>query len=453
VRAVVSGDQLGFSVVTAADELPVLLLQRLVQLDSSNPPGNERACVELIASTVRAAGVEPRILGSDPARPNLVARIGGRGVAPPLLLYGHTDVVPAKPGEWRHPPFGGELIDGEVWGRGALDMKGGLAMLLTAFLRVAQKATPPPGDVIFAATSDEEAGGEAGAAFLVRHHGELFADVRHALSEYGGYTEHVAGRRLVPIGVAEKRRCTLRVTVAGRGGHSAIPRHGQVPGKLGLVLVALDRRRTPTHVTPAVSEMIRAVADGLPAPLGGALRALLRPRLTDTILRLAGGRGEDLDPLFRNTATPTIIRAGETLNVVPAVAHAELDGRLLPGHDPEMLSAELGAIVPAGTRLEVLGADPPPARPQPNLELLPLLGRVLREDDPACHPFPLVNAGMTDARHFDRLGIQTYGFLPMRLPPGLMPQLLHAPNERIPAAALTAGARAIARVIERYRPI
>lgn len=449
----VPGDQLAVLVATAAEQLPVRLLQRLVQLDSSNPPGNERACVELIASTVRAAGIEPRILGRDSARPNLVARVAGRGVAPPLLLYGHTDVVPARADEWRHPPFGGELIDGEVWGRGALDMKGGLAMLLTAFLRVVEQPTLPPGDVIFAATSDEEAGGELGAAYLVRDHGELFADVRHAISEYGGYTEHVAGRRLVPIGVAEKRRCTLRLTVAGRGGHSAVPRHGQAPGKLGLALVALDRRRTPAHITPAVREMIRAIADGLPALPGGALRALLRPRLTDTILRLAGRRAEDLDPLFRNTATPTIIGAGEISNMLPAVAHAELDGRLLPGHDPETLIAELRAIVPADTRLELLHADPAPARRRPNLELLPLLTGVLKEDDPACHPFPLVNAGMTDARHFDRLGIQTYGFLPMQLPPGLMPQLLHAANERIPAAALTAGARAIARLIERYRAI
>lgn len=433
-----------------AGQLPVSLLQRLVRLDSSNPPGNERRCVELVAETLRAAGIEPRILAREAARPNLVARVAGRGAAPPLLLYGHVDVVPATRSEWRHDPFGGELIDGDIWGRGTLDMKGGLAMLISAFIGAARAPSPPPGDLLLVVNSDEEAGGALGAEFLVDEHATLFAGVQHALSEFGGYTQHVGSRRLYPVQVAQKRRCALRLTVRGEGGHSASPHRGLATAKLGAALVALERRKLPAHVTPPVRVMVRAMSAGLPGPQAAALSALLRPRLTDAVLRLAGKQAEDLEPLFRNTAAATIVQAGDAWNVLPTHAEAKLDGRLLPGHGPETLIAELRSVLPADTQLEIVHVDPPPVRQVPNLDLLPLLEDVLREDDAEGHPFPLVTAGMTDARHYDRVGIQTYGFLPMRLPPGRLPKLLHAANERVPASALTTGAAALGRVIQRY---
>lgn len=426
----------------------VELLQRLLRIDSSNPPGQERECVELLAGELRAAGLEPRVLARDSERPNLVVRVPGRGDAPPLLLHGHADVVPAT-GNWQHEPFGAALADGEVWGRGALDMKGGLAMLTTVILQATD--TPPPGDLILAVNSDEETGGDYGAAWLVDEHPELFHGVRHALSEFGGYSHHVGNRRLYPVQVAQKRRCTLRAAIRGSGGHGASPRRGQVAAKLGAALTAIDRRRLPAHLTAPVRLMIDAMAGGLPGPQRAALRLLLRPAATDPVLRLAGAAAEDLDPLLRNTATATIVQAGETWNALPTEAHIDIDGRLVPGHEPAELLDELTSILPSDTALEILRADPPATRLQPDLELLPLLTSVLHEEDPEGHPFPLVTAGMTDARHYDRLGIQTYGFLPMRLPPGLMPQLLHATDERIPAAALVPGVAAIRRVVDRYR--
>lgn len=429
---------------------PVALVRRLVAIDSSNPPGDERACVELIAAVLRCGGLEPRILAAHPARPNVLARVAGRGDAPPLLLYGHVDVAPASTDGWRHPPFSGALVDGEIWGRGALDMKGGLGMLLSATLRAARAPAPPPGDIVFAATSGEETGGAEGAAFVVREHPELFSGVRHALSEFGGYTQHVGERRLYPIQVAQKGRCLIGVTVHGDGAHSASPRGRSATGRLAEVLRELERRRLPTHITPPVRLMVLAMADGLPAIQARALHALLRPRLTDLVLTGAGAQAEDLQPLFRNTAVATLVHAGDATNTTPTQAAATLDGRLVPGHEAGELAGELRRILPADAELEVLDADRP-STGQPNLELMELLSAVLREDDPASHPFPLVSPGMTDARHFDRLGIQTYGFLPMRLPPGLLPDLLHARDERVPAAALTAGTAALGRVIERYR--
>jgi acetylornithine deacetylase/succinyl-diaminopimelate desuccinylase-like protein len=418
---------------------PVALAQRLIRRD-------ERGCVEEVAGVLREHGVEPRILAADPARPNLVARRPGRGEAPPLLLYGHADVVGADPREWRRPPFAGEIADGELWGRGALDMKGGLAMLVAAFL-----GADPPGDLLLAVNADEETGGELGAAYLVREHPELFAGVRHAISEFGGYTQHAGRRRLYPVQVAQKRGCTLRLVVRGAGGHAASPGRGQASAALGAALLALGARRLPAHLTAPVADMLRALADGLPAPQAAAVRALLRPRLTDAVLRLVGRQAEDLEPLLRNTVAATIVRAGDAGNVLPTTACAELNGRLLPGQAPEALIAELRALLPPQAELELVHADPQPARARPDLALMPLLSGVLREEDPQGHPFPLVTPGATDARHYDRLGIQSYGCLPMRLPPGRLPALLHAPDERVPTAALVAGAAALGRVVARYR--
>jgi len=215
------------SEMVAAPQQVVELAQRLLRADSSNPPGRERACVELLAGELRAAGLEPRILAHTADRPNLVARVRGRGEAPPLLLHGHADVVPASAAAWRHHPFGAALVEGELWGRGALDMKGGLAMLATVIMQAARPGGRPPGDLLFVVNSDEEAGGDQGAAWLVDRHPDLFHGVRHALSEFGGYSHHIAGRRLYPVQVAQKRRCTLRATIRGKGGHAASPRRGR----------------------------------------------------------------------------------------------------------------------------------------------------------------------------------------------------------------------------------
>ncbi len=427
------------------------LLRALVRIDTSNPPGREREAINLLGRLLAGAGIEPTILARNSERPNLLARVRGRGQAPPLLLYGHVDVVPAAADGWTRNPFAGDVVDGQVWGRGTLDMKGGVAMLVTAFVRAAKQEDAPPGDLLLAVNSDEETGGHHGARFLVDEHAGWFSGVRHALSEFGGYTHHVGGRRLYPIQVAQKRRCVLRATVRGAGGHSATPLRGQTMARLAAVLRALDRRRLPAHVTPIVRAMVLVMAEGLPAWQRAGLRALVRPRATAPVLRIAGPLAADLDPLFRNTLAATVARAGEARNVLPAAASLELDGRLLPGQEPEDLVREATAILPRDVTLEVLERDPPAVRRHPDLELVPLLSEVLREEDPAGHPFPLVTPGMTDARIYDALGIQTYGFLPMRLPPGLMPRLLHAVDERVPVAALDAGARALERVVERYR--
>jgi acetylornithine deacetylase/succinyl-diaminopimelate desuccinylase-like protein len=427
---------------------PVELLQRLLRFDTSNPPGNERECIQWIQRLLEEIGCEVRIVASDPTRPNLIARLPGRGTATPLLLQGHVDVVAAR-GEWRHDPFAGELSDGYVWGRGALDMKGGVAMMLAAFMRAKLAGAQPPGDVILCLMADEEAGSDYGAEFLVREHPELFKDVRYSLGEFGGFTMEISGTRFYPIMVAEKQVCWTRATLHGAAGHGSLPIRGGAMGKLGRLLGGLDRRRLPVHVTPVARSMIDAIAAELSPSLALPLRGLLVPALTDRLLGVFGERGRVFDPLLHNTASATVVRGGEKVNVIPGEVSIDLDCRLLPGFGPEEIFSELRSLAGAEMEFEILRHDP--VASEPDLTLFETLAGTLRELDPAAKPIPLLLPAVTDGRFFSSLGIQTYGFLPMQLPPEMpFMELIHAENERLPADSMEFGTRAIRRVLERF---
>ncbi len=443
----------GAATEVSAGERPVELLQTMLRFDTSNPPGNERECiawVERLIADAPGPECDVRLVG-EPERPTLVARLAGAGASAPLLLQGHVDVVPAE-GEWTHPPFAGEIHDGVVWGRGALDMKGGVAMMLAAFLRAKAKAddSPPPGDVILCALSDEEAGSRRGAELVVSEHAELFEGVRFAVGEFGGFTMDVAGKRLFPVMVAEKQVLWLRVTFRGPTGHGSLPIRDGAVGKLGRLLAGLDRRRLPVHITAPVRAMIEAIGAELPLPQKLVMRALLEPRTTDLALGLIGERKTFFDPLLHNTASPTIVSAGTKVNVIPPEATVELDCRLLPGFGPEQAIAEIEEA--AGVTLdecEILQHDP--GAGEPDMGLFEALSGILGELDPGARTVPMVLPAVTDGRFFSRLGIQTYGFLPMPLPPDLaFMQLIHAPDERIPAAAVEFGADAIERLLARF---
>ena len=432
----------------APHERPAELLQRLIRFDTTNPPGNERPCIEWVASVLRDAGLDPSIVAKDSERPNLIVRLAGEGLAPPLLLQGHVDVVPAK-GDWSRPPFAGEIAEGYVWGRGALDMKGGVAMMLAAFLRAAEADASPPGDVVLCLLSDEEAGGDLGARFLVEEHPELFDGVRFAIGEFGGFTIDLAGRRFSPIMVAEKQSCRVRATLRGPAGHASLPLRDGAMGRLGRLLAALDRRRLPVHVTPVVRWMVDAIAAEAPAVAAVPLRALLRPRLTDRILDGLGDRAKLFDPLLHNTASATIVSGGHAANVIPGEVSVDLDCRLLPGFGPDDVLKELRALARVEMDLEVLGHEPGPAAP--DMALYDTLGGIVRELDPAAQPVPLLLPAVSDGRFFARLGIQTYGFLPMQLPREMrFMELVHAEDERIPADSLEFGTSAIRRLLERF---
>jgi acetylornithine deacetylase/succinyl-diaminopimelate desuccinylase-like protein len=443
--------EFGETVVVPSDALqdrPVELLRQLLRFDTSNPPGGERECIAWIKALLEELGCEVRIVAQEPERPNLIARLRGRGESPPLLLQGHVDVVAAR-GEWQHEPFAGDLADGYVWGRGALDMKGGVAMMLAAFMRAKATGVQPPGDVILCVLADEEAGSPLGAEFVVREHPELFDGVRYSIGEFGGFTMDVAGRRFYPIMVAEKQVCWTRATLRGPGGHGSMPIRGGAMGKLGRLLHALDRRRLPVHVTPVARSMVEAIAADVPATLAVPLKGLLVPRLTDRLLDVFGERGRIFDPLLHNTVSATIVDGGDKVNVIPDTITLSLDGRLLPGSAPEQLFAELRALTGVDMDFEIGRHDA--VAGEPDLALFDTLAGALRELDPAAKAIPMLLPGVTDGRFFSKLGIQTYGFLPMQLPPELpFMQLIHAADERLPADAVEFGTTAIGRVLERF---
>jgi len=424
---------------------PVELTRELIRFDTTNPPGNEETCVAYVENILSDAGIQSERHEKEPGRPNLIARTAGDGT--PLVLYGHVDVVTTAGQRWTRPPFGGDLHDGCVWGRGALDMKSGVAMLVTAFLRAHREGVETP--VVLAILSDEEDGGDAGARFLAEERPEVFGGARHALGEMGGETLHIAGRRFYPIQDGEKQMVLLRGIIRGAGGHGALGVRRSAMARLGNVLRALDRTQPPVHVTPIARDWIEGMAAALPRAQAVLLRRLLDPRTADLALRVLGPQGRVLSRVLRNTASATIVRGGEKINVIPSEVELQVDGRLLPGYTPEDLMVELAQIVGDGVEWEVIRHDPGPA--EPDLDFYEPLAEILRELDPGAVPVPMLQPGVTDGRFLSRAGIQTYGFLPLRLPEGFDPvSLIHAADERVPADAVRWGTDAVFRAIERY---
>jgi acetylornithine deacetylase/succinyl-diaminopimelate desuccinylase-like protein len=328
-------------------------------------------------------------------------------------------------------------------------MKGGVTMMLAALLRARAEGLEPAGDVIFCALADEENMSPYGAEWLVREHAELFAGVRHAIGEFGGFTMHVGGKRFYPIQVAEKQVCTVRATLTGAPGHGSMPVRGGAMGKLAQMLLALDRRRLPVHVTPVAREMIEAMARGLGGVQGALLKLLLNPRATDRLLDRMGERTRLLDPILHNTVSSTGLRASDKFNVIPGEVELVLDGRLLPGFEPQHMLEEVRALTGPDARLEVVKHDAGP--PEADLSLFGTLGAILEEADPGSSAIPLLMPGVSDARFFARLGIQTYGFTPMRLPPDFNFWAgVHGADERIPVDAVDFGTNAIREALRRF---
>ncbi len=418
------------------------ILQNLIRFDTTNPPGNERDCIAYIQGLLLDAGIESLVLGRTPERTNLVARLKGTGNAPPLLLYGHVDVVTTANQSWKYPPFEGRIVDGYLWGRGALDCKGPVALFLAALLKAKAEGHSLPGDVIFAAVADEENMGSYGVGYLVKEHADLFKGVRYALGEFGGFNLTLAGKRFYPIMIAEKQICAVKATFHGLGGHASMPVHGQAMAKLARTLQILDQRSLPVHITPAVRTMLNAMANALSTPTRLILRQLLNPHLTDFLLNLLGSQASLFAPLLHNTASPTMLQASDKFNVIPGEVSLGLDGRLLPGLKPELMLAELRALLGPDVHLEVEHFEPGPA--EPDLGFFASLAHILQTLDPQGIPLPYVLSAVTDARLFSPLGIQTYGFTPLRLPDDFnFTRTIHAADERVPLAALDFGVQAV----------
>lgn len=429
-------------------------LQTLIRFDTSNPPGHETLAADYLAGVLKAEGVEPIVLESAPGRGNVIARIKGTGEQPPLLLYGHTDVVPAEPEDWLHPPFAGEIADGCVWGRGAVDMKGAVAQQLVVFLLLKRLNLPLQRDVIFAATADEEIGGVDGygVSWLVKHHPELLR-AEFGLTELGGYTMDFAGHIVYPIQVAEKGTCWMKLKTTGRPGHGSVPHTDNAVVKLAHAVERLATHGLPYHLTDTVLGFL----DTLSAAVGGELGAVLAQlKSPERAAQLLTGPLHDhplrpfLNAMVRNTATPTGLSAGYKTNVIPGDAEAVIDGRTLPGFDTEAFLDEVQAVIGPGFQYE-LTLTSPPLQTRIDTPLFELMARTLQAHDPRAKVVPYMMSGATDAKYLAPLGVPSYGFMPMKLPPGLdFMGMFHAHNERAPIDGLGWGAKVLFEVVREY---
>jgi acetylornithine deacetylase/succinyl-diaminopimelate desuccinylase-like protein len=440
--------------MTPIYDRPIDILRPLIRFDTTNPPGNEEACIGYVRELLESTGISTSLFAKTPSRPNLIARLLGRGEAPPFLWQGHVDVVTTVNQNWSRDPFGAEVVDGELWGRGTLDMKGGVAMMLAAILRARAEGLQPAGDIILAVMADEEAASDYGARFLVEEHPEQFEGVRYAIGEGGGASQTILDHRFYPIMVAEKQVCWMQATLRGNGGHGSMPLRDGAMAKLGKVLGALNAQRLPVHITPVTRQMIAALAEALPEPIDTAVARLLDSTQTNAALDALEAQGVRaarwLDALLHNTVNATVIRASNKTNVIPSVVEVELDGRVLPGYSADDIQAEIRAIAGDDFELTVIRHDPVGGKP--DMTLYPLLATLLREADPTGVPVPSMVGGFTDGRMFARLGIQNYGFLPQNLPADFASAgMVHGADERVPVETIGFGTRVLYRLLERYK--
>jgi acetylornithine deacetylase/succinyl-diaminopimelate desuccinylase-like protein len=431
--------------MTTAEDEVVDLCRDLIRIDTTNTgetatSAGERVAAEYVAEKLSDVGLDVFLTESEPGRASVVARIEGADRSRPgLLLHGHLDVVPAQAEDWTVDPFGGEIRDGYLWGRGAVDMKDMDAMILALVRQWQRAGTKPPRDVVVAFLADEEAGGLLGAHYMVEHHPELFEGCTEGVSEVGGFSVSVGeSNRMYLIETAEKGIGWMKLTAKGRAGHGSMMSGDNAVTAIAETVAAIGRHEFPLVMTDTVAAFLTEAGRIL-----GIDVDLDDPE--QTIAKL-GPVARIITATTRNTANPTMLQAGYKANVIPGTAHAVIDGRFLPGQQEQFEATIDELLGPTVTREWI--------RCQPALEttfdgaLVDAMVAALREEDPGAHPVPYMLSGGTDAKAFSRLGIRGFGFAPLKLPADLdFSGLFHGVDERVPVDALRFGVRVLDRFI------
>ena len=420
----------------------VALCSDLIRLDTSNygdgrGPG-ERKAAEVVAGLLDEVGIGSRLFEPEPGRTTLVARWGG-SEGPGLLLHGHLDVVPAEASDWQVHPFSGEIHDGCVWGRGAVDMKDTDAMLLSVVRARARAGRVPARPVVLCFTADEEAGGHLGAQRLVEDHPEQVADCTEAVGEVGGFSTTVRGRRTYLIEAAEKGMAWTRLTARGTAGHGSMTNPDNAVTRLAAAVARIGAHPWPLRLTEATRVLLATAAES----------AGTQPTAVNAEALVAefGPAARMLGAALRNTANPTMLDAGYKVNVVPSEAVAHVDGRFVPGSEQEFLDT-LAELCGDGIGIEHVSHQQPWETPYQGA-LVEAMTRSLLAEDPGARVAPYLFSGGTDAKHFTRLGMRTYGFSPLRLPAELdFTALFHGVDERVPVDSLEFGARVLDRFLD-----
>ncbi|MDQ3695172.1 MAG: M20/M25/M40 family metallo-hydrolase [Chloroflexota bacterium] len=435
---------------TAIGDDAVRILQALLRFETVNLPGNETPAVTYIADLLQTAGIEAEVIEAEPGRGSVVARLRAeRRTGRPLLLTGHTDVVSVEPGKWSQDPFGGEIVDGYIWGRGALDMKGQVAAELAVLLALARNNVALGRDVTFAAFADEERGGQLGAAWLWRNRPDVL-DAEYAINEGGGRSILAGDQRIYLCQSGEKGPARLRITAHGPAGHASVPLDGTAMGKMSGALGRLTAWEPPTKVTTPVRILLETIAAALDEAGAAAVARVIENPTVEAIQAMP------VEPLVhrivrattRDTAVPTVIQGGKTINVIPSEVTLGVDCRILPGTDPEAWRSLVQSVVGDEVEVELLSREPglefDPASP-----LFEIIKETIAEMAPGATVAPYLTAGATDARHIP--GIKVYGFFPFAPSDraATYAPLVHGHDERIAVADLHFATRFLYQVTTR----
>ncbi|MFC9971470.1 M20/M25/M40 family metallo-hydrolase [Spirillospora sp. NPDC127200] len=430
---------------TAEDEV-VRLCQELIRIDTSNPGDNsgpgERAAAEYVAAALDEVGLEARILESHPGRASVVARIEGEDPSrDALLLHGHLDVVPAKREDWTRDPFGGEIADGCVWGRGAVDMKDMDAMMLAVVRQRLREGRRPPRDVVLAFLADEEAGGAYGAQWLVQEHAELFEGCTEAVGEVGGFSLTVPGdKRMYLIETAEKGIAWMNLTATGTAGHGSMVHPDNAVTAVAAAVARLGSHEFPVQMTKTVRAFLERACT--------AYGVEFDPDDPEACLEKIGPLARMIGATLRHTLNPTRLDAGYKTNVIPQTATAQVDGRYLPGHEDEFFTV-VDELLGPDVRRDFVYNDQA-LEVEYEGALVDAMEKALALEDEGALPVPYCLSGGTDAKHFAKLGMRCYGFAPLRLPPELdFSGMFHGIDERVPVDGLRFGVRVLDHFLDR----
>ena len=416
------------------------LCRDLVRIDTSNfgtgeGPG-ERKAAEYVAALLDEVGIASTLHESQPGRTSLVARVGDG--PDPLLIHGHLDVVPAAAEDWTLPPFAGEVHDGYLWGRGTVDMKDFDAMALSVIRARARAGALPERPLVLCFTADEEAGGHHGAHWLVENVPDLLADCTEAVGEVGGFSTTVRGRRIYLIEAAEKGMSWLRLRATGRAGHGSMINRQNAITELAGAVARIGSYEWPVRLTPAMEVLLAAVA--------GIAGTEATPENAEALVSEFESSAAMLGAVIRNTTNPTMFDAGYKVNVIPTEATAYVDGRFLPGYEDEFF-ATLAELCGEQVTWDFV-THQQPWETSYDGPLVDAMHRSILAEDPDALVAPFLMSGGTDAKHFKRLGIRTFGFAPLRLPADLdFGALFHGVDERVPVDALEFGARVFDRFL------
>ncbi|RJS78964.1 M20/M25/M40 family metallo-hydrolase [Candidatus Bathyarchaeota archaeon] len=436
------------------------VLSNLIRINTTNPPGNESEAARYVGEILEEEGFKCEYFESTPGRGSVITRIKGVNRSPSLLLLSHLDVVPANPKEWSVDPFSGIVKDGFVWGRGAVDMKSMTAMEIMVMKLLKRNKVKPKGDIILAATADEEKGGRMGAGWLVQNHLEkVKAD--YVINEGGGLAIPIDGKNVYTIQTAEKGILWFKIKAEGTPGHGSIPTAADnAILRMGKILEKIGRYRSKITIVPTVKQFLEELAKESELARQALSVLIRKPGMADYILDKVAERdkvmAEEIRATLRMTVAPTIVHGGVKENVIPSECEAVFDCRILPGQKPSEALEELKNVLKEDVDLkklefEVIEANEPSESPT-NTSLYKQIVSTIKEFEPTCAVAPILLTGGTDSRYFRKVGSVCYGFQPMKadLPYGEILKMVHGIDERISIENLVFGTSVLYNIVENF---